>query len=43
MSVIVRWSATMSADKWELEIIAIEQPDCRLVIHVMPMHYRRTR
>ena len=25
----------------ELEIIAIERPDWRLVVHVMPMHYRR--
>jgi hypothetical protein len=25
----------------ELEIVAIEKPDCNLVIHVMPTHYRR--
>ena len=25
----------------ELEIVAIEKPDCYLVIHVMPMHYRK--
>lgn len=25
----------------ELEIVAIEKPDCYLVIHVMPTHYRR--
>jgi hypothetical protein len=25
----------------ELEIMAIERPDCQLVIHVMPTHYRR--
>ena len=25
----------------ELEIVAIERPDCILVIHVMPTHYRR--
>ncbi len=25
----------------ELEIVAIEKPDCYLVIHVMPAHYRK--
>ena len=25
----------------ELEIVAIDKPDCYLVIHVMPTHYRR--
>lgn len=25
----------------ELEIVAIERPDCYLVIHFMPTHYRR--
>lgn len=25
----------------ELEIVAIEKPDCTLVIHVMPTHYRK--
>jgi hypothetical protein len=25
----------------ELEIVAIEKPDCYLVIHVMPTHYRK--
>jgi hypothetical protein len=25
----------------ELEIVAIDRPDCYLVIHVMPTHYRR--
>jgi hypothetical protein len=25
----------------ELEIVAIEKPDCYLVIHVMPTHFRR--
>jgi hypothetical protein len=25
----------------ELEIVAIEKPDCFLVIHVMPTHYRK--
>ena len=25
----------------ELEIVAVQRPDCRLVIHVMPTHYRR--
>lgn len=24
-----------------LEVIAVERPDCLLVIHVMPAHYRR--
>jgi hypothetical protein len=24
----------------ELEIVAIDRPDCQLVIHVMPAHYR---
>lgn len=27
----------------ELEIVAIEKPDCYLVIHVMPTHYRKKR
>ena len=27
----------------ELEIVAVERPDCRLVIHVMPTHYRRRK
>ncbi len=25
----------------ELEIVAVEKPDCLLVIHVMPTHYRK--
>ena len=25
----------------ELEIVALERPDCFLVIHVMPTHYRK--
>jgi hypothetical protein len=25
----------------ELEIVALEKPDCFLVIHVMPTHYRK--
>jgi hypothetical protein len=25
----------------KLEIVAIEKPDCYLVIHVMPTHYRK--
>lgn len=25
----------------ELEIIALDRPDCFLVIHVMPTHYRK--
>ncbi len=27
----------------ELEVVAIEKPDCFLVIHVMPTHYRKVR
>lgn len=27
----------------ELEIVALEKPDCFLVIHVMPTHYRKAR
>jgi hypothetical protein len=27
----------------ELEILAFEQPDCWLVVHVMPTHYRRNK
>ncbi|MHB1930206.1 MAG: hypothetical protein ACYCUG_12440 [Acidimicrobiales bacterium] len=41
-AVIVRWVGDDERGR-ELEIIAIERPDCRLVIHVMPTHYRRTR
>lgn len=25
----------------ELEVVPVERPDCFLVIHVMPNHYRR--
>lgn len=25
----------------EVEMVAIERPDCQLVVHVMPTHYRR--
>ena len=25
----------------ELEIVAVDRPDCLLVIHVMPTHHRR--
>lgn len=25
----------------EVEVVAIERPDCQLVVHVMPTHYRR--
>jgi hypothetical protein len=39
-AVIVRWVGSDERGR-ELEIIAIERTDCRLVIHVMPMHYRR--
>ena len=27
----------------ELEIVALDRPDCILVIHVMPTHYRRNK
>ena len=27
----------------ELEIVALEKPNCFLVIHVMPTHYRKAR
>jgi hypothetical protein len=27
----------------ELEILAIDKPDCLLVIHFMPMNFRRKR
>lgn len=25
----------------EIEVVAVEKPDCFLVIHVMPTHYRK--
>lgn len=27
----------------ELEIVAVDRPDCLLAIHVMPAHYRRKK
>ncbi len=39
-AVIVRWVGVDERDR-ELEIIAVERPDCLLVIHVMPARYRR--
>jgi hypothetical protein len=36
------WVANDERDR-ELEIVAIEKPDCYLVIHVMPTHYRKKR
>lgn len=27
----------------DLEVVAVERPDCFLVIHVMPTHYRKAR
>lgn len=27
----------------ELEVVAVERPDCLLVIHAMPTHYHRPR
>lgn len=39
-AVITRWVGADERGR-ELEIIAIGRPDCRLVIHVMPTHYRR--
>lgn len=41
-AVIIRWVGSDERGR-ELEIIAIERADCRLVIHVMPMHYRRNQ
>ena len=41
-AVIVRWVGNDERCR-ELEIIAIEAPDCRLVVHVMPTQYRRNR
>jgi hypothetical protein len=26
-----------------LEVVAVQRPDCLLVIHVMPVHYRQRR
>lgn len=39
-AVLLRWVASDERGR-ELEVIAIDRPDCWLVIHVMPMHYRR--
>ena len=39
-AVIMRWVGNDERGR-ELEVIAIERPDCQLVIHVMPTHYRR--
>lgn len=39
-AVIKRWVGDDERGR-ELEIIAIERPDCQLVIHVMPIQYRR--
>jgi len=39
-AVITTWVGTDDRGR-ELEIIAIERPDCQLIIHVMPTHYRR--
>lgn len=39
-AVIVRWVGNDERGR-ELEILAIERSDCRLVVHVMPTHYRR--
>jgi len=39
-AVIIRWVGSDERGR-EMEIIAIERTDCRLVIHVMPIHYRR--
>lgn len=38
--VTLSWIGTDDRDR-ELEIVAIEKPDCFLVIHVMPTHYRK--
>ncbi len=37
---VLRWVAADERGR-ELEIVAIEKPDCYLVIHVMPTHYRK--
>jgi len=37
---IIRWVGNDERGR-ELEVIAIERPDCLLVVHVMPTHYRR--
>jgi hypothetical protein len=34
------WIADDGRDR-EFGIVAIEKPDCYLVIHVMPTHYRK--
>jgi hypothetical protein len=39
-ALIIRWIGDDERGR-ELEILAIERPDCQLVIHVMPTHYRR--
>jgi hypothetical protein len=36
------WRGLDNRDR-ELEITAIDLPDCLLVIHVMPTHYRKDR
>lgn len=35
------WIGVDDRDR-ELEIVAIDRPDCWLVIHVMPTRYRRS-
>ncbi len=39
-AVIIRWVGNDERGR-ELEVMAIERPDCQLVVHVMLTHYRR--
>jgi len=39
-ALVMRWVGSDERGR-ELEIIAIERTDCHLVVHVMPLHYRR--
>ena len=40
-AVITTWVGNDERGR-ELEVVAIERPDCQLVVHVMATHYRRT-
>lgn len=39
---LLTWIGEDERDR-ELEIVALDRPDCILVIHVMPTHYRRNK
>lgn len=39
---MLSWVGTDERER-ELEIVALDRPDCILVIHVMPIHYRGNR